>query len=172
MAERPLRRFRPLIALFVAFGLLAIALPGLAGNYPQTTLEPKSEVARLIDGLLDNIGLWCTLIFVLVEGALVGTVLRFRRRPGGPAARPIHGNTTLEITWTIIPAIILALIAVPTVKTIFKTQTLPAITSSATRISPIRRPNGRYCSEPRRSSAKSMSSIMTTKRNSTATAPT
>jgi len=125
MADRPLRRFGPLIALACAIGLLAFALPGLAGTYPQTTLEPRSEVARLIDGLLDNIVFWCTIIFVLVEGALVVTVLRFRRRPGGPPARPIHGNTPLEILWTIIPAIILALIAVPTVKTIFRIQTLP-----------------------------------------------
>jgi cytochrome c oxidase subunit 2 len=125
MADRPLRRFRPWIALAVAIAALAFALPGLAGTYPQTTLEPRSEVARLIDALLDNIVLWCVIIFVLVEGALVVTVVRFRRRPGGPAPRAIHGNTPLEILWTIIPAIILALIAVPTVKTIFRTQTLP-----------------------------------------------
>jgi cytochrome c oxidase subunit 2 len=34
----------------------------------------------------------------------------------------VHGNTTLEILWTAIPALILAFIAVPTVRTIFKTQ--------------------------------------------------
>ena len=67
MADRPLRRFRPLIALACAVGLLAFALPGLAGTYPQTTLEPRSEVARLIDGLLDNIVFWCTIIFVLLR---------------------------------------------------------------------------------------------------------
>src|SRR5690349_6794748 len=126
MADRPLRRFRPLIALAVALCIAVAAGAAVAaGHYPQTTLEPKSEVARLIDGLLDNIVFWCTVIFVLVEGALIVTVVRFRRREGGPAPRAIHGNTPLEITWTVIPAIILALIAVPTVKTIFKTQTVP-----------------------------------------------
>src|SRR6185295_13509536 len=34
----------------------------------------------------------------------------------------VHGNTRLEILWTIIPAVVLAVIAVPTVRTIFKTQ--------------------------------------------------
>jgi cytochrome c oxidase subunit 2 len=34
----------------------------------------------------------------------------------------VHGNTTLEILWTAIPALILAFIAVPTVRTIFRTQ--------------------------------------------------
>jgi cytochrome c oxidase subunit 2 len=125
MAERPLRRFRPLIALACAVGLLVLALPGLAETYPQTTLEPKSEIARLIDGLLDNIVIWCVIIFVLVETALVVTVVRYRRRAGGPAPQAIHGNTPLEILWTIIPAIILALIAVPTVKTIFRIDTVP-----------------------------------------------
>ena len=125
MAERALRRFRPLIAFALAIGLLVLALPGFASPYPQTTLEPQSEIARLIDGLLDNIVLWCVIIFVLVEGALVVTVVRYRRRPGGAPPKPIHGNTTLEITWTIIPAIILAVIAVPTVKTIFKVASVP-----------------------------------------------
>jgi cytochrome c oxidase subunit 2 len=34
----------------------------------------------------------------------------------------VHGNTKLEILWTVIPAVVLAIIAVPTVQTIFKTQ--------------------------------------------------
>src|SRR4029450_4025481 len=36
--------------------------------------------------------------------------------------RHVHGNTVLEITWTIAPAIILVFIAIPTVQTIFRTQ--------------------------------------------------
>ena len=129
MADRPLRRLRTFVAVALALGLVALMLvlarPGLASPYPQTTLEPHSQVAQMIDALLDNIVLWCVIIFVIVEGALVVTVLRFRRRAGGPAPKPIHGNTTLEIAWTVVPAIILALIAVPTVKTIFQTAALP-----------------------------------------------
>jgi len=125
MAERSLRRLRLVVAGLLGLALLALALPGIAGQYPQTTLEPKSQLAVWQNDLLNNIVFWCVIIFVLVEGALVVTVLRFRRRPGGPAPKPIHGNTQLEILWTIAPAIILALIAVPTVQTIFKAAALP-----------------------------------------------
>jgi cytochrome c oxidase subunit 2 len=128
MSARMMRALRVLSAVALGLAVLALVFPGGAGavgGNPQTTLEPKSAVATMIDGLLDNIVLWCVAIFVIVEGALIVTVFRFRRRAGGPAPRPIHGNTTLEIAWTIIPAIILAFIAVPTVQTIFKVAAVP-----------------------------------------------
>jgi cytochrome c oxidase subunit 2 len=52
-------------------------------------------------------------------------MLRFRRRKGAPEPKQVHGNTTLEILWTIIPAVVLVFIAVPTVRTIFRTQAKP-----------------------------------------------
>jgi cytochrome c oxidase subunit 2 len=128
MADRKRSSFSLALTAMAAVAVLACLVlaagPDPAGaqiaTYPQTTLEPKSEVARSIDEVLDGIVVWVIIIFVVVEGALVFTVLRFRRRPGGPAAKPIHGNTALEIGWTLAPAIILALIAVPTVKVIFE----------------------------------------------------
>ncbi len=108
--------------LLAAFVLVAgDAATGWAqsSTYPQTTLEPRSEVARAIDDVLDGIVLWVIIIFVVVQAALILTVARFRQRPGGAPARHMHGNTTLEIAWTLAPAIILAFIAVPTVKVIF-----------------------------------------------------
>src|SRR5436190_14327546 len=48
-------------------------------------------------------------VFVLVETVVVFAVVRFRMRPGeelkdGP---PIHGNTRLEVLWTIAPALLI-----------------------------------------------------------------
>src|SRR5688500_18880110 len=123
------RKRSPLpLALLAMAALAVVALVALpldaswaqSPTYPQTTLEPKSEIGRSIDKLLDDIVIWVIVIFVIVEAALVVTVIRFRRRPGGPPAKPIHGNTALEIGWTLAPAIILAFIAVPTVKVIFE----------------------------------------------------
>ncbi len=125
MTSRWLRGLRRPAVWLLGLALCAVAVPALASNYPQTTLEPKSVIAGDVDHLLHDIVFWVVVIFVVVETALVVTVVRFRRRPGGPAPKPIHGNTTLEITWTLIPAIILAFIAVPTVKTIFKMSDLP-----------------------------------------------
>lgn len=63
-----------------------------------------------------------TIVFVLVEGALIFVVIYYRRRSEDVMPPQTHGNVLLEITWTLIPAAILAFIAVPTVKTIFETQ--------------------------------------------------
>ena len=125
MADRKRSPFPfALLAIATLAVLALLVLPSSASwaqgtPYPQTTLEPRSEVARAIDDVLDGIVVWVIIIFVVVETALVFTVFRFRQRPGGAAARHMHGNTALEIGWTLAPAIILAFIAVPTVKTIF-----------------------------------------------------
>src|SRR6185503_10010524 len=64
-----------------------------------------------------------TFVFIFVEAILVWTLIKFRQRPGQKTPDThVHGNTALEITWTVVPALILALIAIPTVRTIFKTQ--------------------------------------------------
>ena len=56
-------------------------------------------------------------VFVLVEGLLVFTLLRFRHKPGREA-RQFHGNTKVEVLLTAIPALILLGLAVPTISTI------------------------------------------------------
>ena len=65
-------------------------------------------------------------VFVLVEGGILLFVFKYRHRKGRermPAQ--VHGNTRLEIAWTILPALILAVIAVPTVSTIFDLAAKP-----------------------------------------------
>ncbi len=90
--------------------------------YPNTTFTQFTDLNTTILSLWDRLLFWGTIVFVVVEAALIITIIRYRKRPGGPAAKQIHGNALLEITWTAIPAIILVLIAVPTVKAIFETQ--------------------------------------------------
>ncbi len=105
--------------------LALLAAAGCAEHYPQTTLLPKGDFAMMVDHLLRTTVWWALGVFILVEGALVVAMIKFREKPGDPEPKQIHGNTLLEIAWTIIPAAILAIIAVPTVKTIFKTSELP-----------------------------------------------
>ena len=112
-----LRALLPAVFLFVA---------GCAENYSQSTLAPKSDFTRMIDGLFMTTVWWAVVVFVLVEGTLVFAIIRFRGKPDDPEPRQTHGNTTVEIVWTIIPAVILALIAVPTIRTIFRTAEVPA----------------------------------------------
>ena len=105
---------------------LALALAGCnPERYPQTALLPLSDFARIGDTVQDHTFYWALGVFILVEGALLYAVFRFRGRPEDPEPSQIHGNTTIEIIWTLIPALILAAIAVPTVKGIFETNTTP-----------------------------------------------
>lgn len=103
-------------------GALALGLSACGGEYPNSTFNHNTEYNAAIDALWDTLLLYGTVVFIVVEAALVYTIFRFRRRPGGGKPKQVHGNTALEITWTAIPAVILVLIAIPTVRTIFKTQ--------------------------------------------------
>ena len=94
-------------------------------RYPQSVLEPRGEFARITDAVFMQTVWWAVLVFVLVQGALLYAMFRFRGRPDDAEPAQVHGNTTLEIIWTIIPAVILAVIAVPTVKAIFRTAEVP-----------------------------------------------
>lgn len=121
MDTPPGRAWRAWLAQAALAGLL-IVMAGCGDNYPQTTLQPRSDITRLIDSLFRLTFWWAMVVFVLVEGALVYALWRFRAKPNDPEPVQTHGNTTLEIVWTIVPAVILVLIAVPTVRTIFKTS--------------------------------------------------
>jgi cytochrome c oxidase subunit 2 len=53
-----------------------------------------------------------SVIFVLVEGALVLFIVKYRRRgrPRNAEGAQVHGNTRLEVIWTVIPVLIIAAI--------------------------------------------------------------
>ena len=71
------------------------------------------------------------LVFALVVGVLVVTLVRDRGRPGDPDPEQVHGNRTLEITWTVLPALLLLVMFVLTVRTM---QTVNAEPSSPLRV--------------------------------------
>jgi cytochrome c oxidase subunit 2 len=123
LAARAVRRLSRLAPLLVL--LLVLVATACSRDFPQTTLAPKGDLARIEDDIFFTTVKWATLVFVLVEGALIYAIFRFRGKPGDPEPEQIHGNTVVEITWTVIPALILAMIAVPTVKAIFKENETP-----------------------------------------------
>ena len=86
---------------------------------PQSTFGPQGPVADRQLSLFWIIFWIAVVVFILVEGMLVYLIVRYRRRPDQEGIPPqIHGNTRLEIVWTVIPAIIIVGIAVPTYITI------------------------------------------------------
>ncbi len=103
--------------------LLAVVLLAGCGadQYPQTIFEPVTQVARDINDLQATIFWWTMLVLAVVIIALLVILVRFRDREGAPEPKRVHGNNTLEILWTLGPAIIVVLILIPTVRMIFDT---------------------------------------------------
>ncbi len=98
---------------------LALAACG-ENNNRQNSLEPHGPAAQQIDDLFIPILALACIIGVLVLGATVYAAIKFRHREGRPDnPKQVHGHTALEIGWTIVPALILAVVAVPTVATIW-----------------------------------------------------
>jgi cytochrome c oxidase subunit 2 len=113
--------FRAWFPLLVILALVACS----AEQYPQSTLHPKTDFTRMVDDVFMTTVKWAVVVFILVEGLLVFAIFRFRGKPTDAEPRQTHGNTTVEIAWTIIPAVILALIAVPTIRGVFRTSEIP-----------------------------------------------
>ena len=121
--RRPRRHSSRILPLLAPLALLALAAcTATSDQYPNSTFQHTTEFNTAVDGLFDRMMFLGTAVFVLVEAMLVYTLFRFRRREGQRDPEHVHGNTTLEIIWTAIPALILVFIAVPTVRTIFRTQ--------------------------------------------------
>jgi cytochrome c oxidase subunit 2 len=86
----------------------------------QNALRPAGPDAQKILDLTRPFFWIAVAVGVFVVGGTIYVALRFRAKPDddlGP--KQVHGNTVLEVSWTIIPALILVVMAVPTVATIF-----------------------------------------------------
>ncbi len=104
----------------VVIAVGALFLASCSSTLPQSSLNPRSVEAESIDKLWDFIFWLGTAVFVIVGGALVYAIVRFRKRPGNEQEpKQVHGNTRLEIVWSIIPVLILVVIAIPTLTTLF-----------------------------------------------------
>ena len=99
---------------------LAIAFAACAPNASQDSLKPAGPYAREVRDLFVPVFWVAVAVFVIVEGLIVFFLFKYRHREGQDRLPPqIHGNTRLEIGWTILPAVVLAVVMVPTVATIW-----------------------------------------------------
>src|SRR3546814_8472065 len=109
----------------VLSALAALAMPLRAWAQPASELEPTEPVAwqlNMTEGVTHTsqmaydahmFVLWvCVVIGVLVFGAMAWAMFRFRRSRNKEAAQFSH-NTTAEVIWTIVPVVILVVMAWP-----------------------------------------------------------
>jgi len=118
-----------LIVLTVAAVALGYDLAGAAQGF-VTGLYPPEAVTRegaQIRELYTIVFLIAVAIFVLVEGLIIWSVIRYRRKPGDDTLPPqTHGNNFAELVWTIVPTIIVVFLFVVSWQTLNVVDTAAA----------------------------------------------
>jgi cytochrome c oxidase subunit II len=113
-ALRPESSFRRRLvaALLLATIASLVFASGAFANFltPESGGSPNADE---IDSLYKIVLYIAIVVFVVVEGALLYSIVKFRARKGRVAAQ-IHGNTRLEVTWTVAAALILVVLAAVT----------------------------------------------------------
>ena len=113
-ALRPGRENRRLL-LALALGVLMLLVAAPAAFAGAITPESGGSPNAGDISTLYKITLYIAIvIFVAVEGALIWSLVKYRARRGGPAAEQIHGNTPLEVGWTIGAGVIVLILAAVT----------------------------------------------------------
>lgn len=101
--------FATLGTTFIALVVTGIAGAGNGGFLPG---EAHSPNAHRIDDAFIFVAIFTGIIFLIVEGALLAFIIKYRRGKRARTAEgpQIHGSTRLEVLWTVLPAVILAVI--------------------------------------------------------------
>src|SRR5438105_8326528 len=86
--------------------------------------SPPAEAIRKLSFLVFAI---TGLIFLVVEGVLLYSVIRFRRQSTAPAAEPpqVYGSKPIEIAWTAAPALIVFILVLVTARTLWDVNVPP-----------------------------------------------
>ena len=116
-------RWRRLSMALGACIVLVLTLSACAGEDAElNTLEPKGTYSRSIDICSFRSVIIAIVVLFFVLGAVLYMWFRFRVNEHVEGEWPVqnHGNTKLEITWTIIPLVILVIISVPSLAVLQK----------------------------------------------------
>ncbi len=138
MSSSPRMRRSPTATVVVALVVIALAILAIAAgvDFPMigqqfvTDLYPPvavTEQGAKIRDLYTIVFILAVVIFVVVEGLIIWTVVRYRRKPGDdilPAQT--HGNNVAELAWTIIPTLIVAFLFVISWQTLNEVDTASA----------------------------------------------
>jgi len=94
------------VAVSQGLDLFTVGQGILSSFFPPRAITDRGESIRQ---LYDIVFAIAAVIFFVVEGLIIWTVIRYRRRPGDdelPAQT--HGNAIAEVVWTVVPTLIVA----------------------------------------------------------------
>ncbi len=112
----------------IGAGVLCAAALGLAGNAGANTSNGYNLPTGVTDLARDMYGLhmevfWiCVGIAIVVFGAMIYTLVKFRHSQGAVADTTMLHSTKVEIIWTIVPVLILVFMAIPAADLILKQE--------------------------------------------------
>ncbi len=116
--------------ILAAGAALAAVLTGTGASAGEPTpwqmglQQAATPLMQSIDDLHDILLVICTLITLFVLGLLLYVMWRFREGRNPTPTRTTH-NTLVEALWTVIPVVILVLIAIPSFKLLYYSDTIP-----------------------------------------------
>ena len=118
----------PKTAFLLSLAFLTLLLAGCYPDHNQSTFDPRGPVASEQLEVFWWILIGGFIVFVLVEAALIYAIFKFRVKNESDVPVQTHGNHTLEIIWTAIPAVLLIILMVPTIQTLFYMYEAPKTT--------------------------------------------
>ena len=111
---------------FCSIAIAAAAVPGPALS-STNIFAPASSPAKSIFGLSLFVLAVTALIFIVVAGLLAYCVVKFRSRANDAGREPaqVYGSTQIELAWTVIPVLIVAVLFLATARVIHAIQDAP-----------------------------------------------
>jgi len=115
------------IVFVTLVAMLGCERPLFAAQSQTSIFSPQSAPARSIAALSHFTLAITGLIFAVVAGLLVYVIIRFRRRDNDDSSEPpqIFGSTQIELSWTIIPVLIVTVLFLSTARVVFDIQDAP-----------------------------------------------
>jgi cytochrome c oxidase subunit 2 len=102
----------------VAASIAALVAPAAHAEWALNMTRGVTDISRDVYSLHMTVLWWCTAIAVFVFGWMIVSLVKFRKSQGAvPDTAMVH-STKAEIIWTIIPVVILVVLAVPSARTL------------------------------------------------------
>jgi cytochrome c oxidase subunit 2 len=120
-------------------GSIALALVFAGGALAEagfTPVEPRSPNANAINDAYNWVSIFTGAIFLLVQGSLLLFIIRYRRRKRARTedGAQVHGNTNLELAWTVAPVLVLVAIGSFVFLKLPDIQNVPSANASGGRV--------------------------------------
>jgi cytochrome c oxidase subunit II len=115
-----------LVTLAVVYQSSRLAGSGVVRS-PTTIFDPAGTPAHSIFGLSMLVLSVTLAIFLLVAGMLLYVLIRYRQRPSDSQREPaqVYGSNQIELSWTVIPILIVVMLFLSTTRVILDTQAAP-----------------------------------------------